>query len=543
MSGTLRPAQVRIPRSQRQKILSLISEFQKLPPTGYEYQAGEMLKKFIDNRSPDAALRAVQKWLEMDDRLGDCYVAFKRKYASSHSFGLIIDHAAELIRRILGPFQVQELVTSSRFGPGASMSVRGLDTNPYRKFNSSEVTSDFRSMAANLITLNPPWCTYLSGSATAVPLLKVTNVGELRTVLKTSEVDRPIVIEPAINTYYQLGVGKMIRRRVERFFRCDLSDQSLNRSLARYGSVTNSLCTIDLSSASDSISHWLVRRLLPDDWFYWCEILRTKWVSLPGVETPVFPRKFSSMGNGFTWDLESLIFYALTWSCAEFHRYNTFWIAVFGDDIVAPSGMYRELRDTLEGCGFILNEGKSFVNSCFRESCGHDYVKGVFVRPVFLRRLDSWFDLIDFCNRLGHRFTNQASFLELRDRLLRFVPVKLSSLSCPPTDRFGQEMSSTAVVRRFDEATPRPCREDKRFLGWEGWTYRHYVPVVRKKAVREPSYLIEGLYHCDRTLSTHEKLRSALSGDALPDVFRRGQVPVKEIVKYKLTTSVAAQWI
>jgi hypothetical protein len=178
-------------------------------------------------------------------------------------------------------------------------------------------------------------------------------------------------VEPTINSWFQQGIGRMIRSRLKRRVGVDLDDQSTNQRLAWLGSISNDLATVDLSSASDLISRKLVEDLLPRDWFFWLDITRSHRVLID--DSWVELEKFSSMGNGFTFDLESLIFYALSWAVTTVEGYNTFWVNVFGDDIIIPAGVKELFLKTFDSLGFRVNENKSYFEGPFRESCGKDF--------------------------------------------------------------------------------------------------------------------------------------------------------------------------
>jgi hypothetical protein len=96
------------------------------------------------------------------------------------------------------------------------------------------------------------------------------------------------------------------------------------------------------------------------------------------------------MGNGFTFELESLIFYAVVKATCEEMGLNDFEInrsvAVYGDDIIVPRAVAPQLYERLTLFGFAVNEDKSFTKGFFFESCGADYYDGHDVRPFFLRR-------------------------------------------------------------------------------------------------------------------------------------------------------------
>jgi hypothetical protein len=88
------------------------------------------------------------------------------------------------------------------------------------------------------------------------------------------------------------------------------------------------------------------------------------------------------MGNGFTFELESLIFFAIA-SCSC----DAGIVSVYGDDIIVPSQYATDVMKNLEMCGFSLNWDKSFIDGPFRESCGGDYFEGFDIRPVYVTGL------------------------------------------------------------------------------------------------------------------------------------------------------------
>lgn len=293
------------------------------------------------------------------------------------------------IREVLGStVSSSEWISSCRFGPGAfnHPSARGL-TSVYDKLQvSPSVTHDFRDLGAILVMSSPSWARSVTDTEmdgfwpfvkpdhlTAVPGNRVTFVP------KTATTERAIAIEPLVNIYAQLGLGKMIRRRLKAIADIDLDDQSVNQQLAREGSIRGYLCTIDLSSASDTVAKEVVRNLLPEGWFSRLDSCRSKIGSLDG--SSFLYEKFSSMGNGFTFELESLIFWALAYSACVLSDTPTL-VSVYGDDIIIPVQAFETLEEILTFFGFTLNKRKSFRNGLFRESCGKDYYDGHDVRPL-----------------------------------------------------------------------------------------------------------------------------------------------------------------
>jgi hypothetical protein len=199
-------------------------------------------------------------------------------------------------------------------------------------------------------------------------------------------IDRVIAIEPDMNMYVQKGIGALIRARLKRLTPCDLDDQKPNQVLARLGSIDGSLSTLDLSAASDSISLSLCREVLPPDWFSAIEHSRSPAGTLPDGRFITY-RKVSSMGNGFTFELQSLLFYAavltvfdLFPSIGKDRRCR-----VYGDDIILPTAYAGIFVEFLSWLGFTTNPDKSFVDGPFRESCGKHYFLGDDVTPFYIR--------------------------------------------------------------------------------------------------------------------------------------------------------------
>jgi hypothetical protein len=90
------------------------------------------------------------------------------------------------------------------------------------------------------------------------------------------------------------------------------------------------------------------------------------------------------MGNGFTFELESLLFYAIAKATAYFTG-TSGTISVYGDDIIIPSQMYHDLTFVLKILGFSVNPDKSFSEGPFRESCGGHFYNGTRVTPFYIR--------------------------------------------------------------------------------------------------------------------------------------------------------------
>lgn len=205
------------------------------------------------------------------------------------------------------------------------------------------------------------------------------------TVPKDAFKRRGICIEPSLNVYYQLGVGNYIRRKLKKVFCIDLKyDQQRHREMACWGSSHGGLATIDLTSASDLICLELVRALLPPLWFELLLSLRSPFTLIGGKWHRL--EKFSSMGNGFTFELETLIFAAICRVVSRRHGFNPDeltsidMLGQYGDDCIVPIELSDDVLAVFSWCGFQTNLKKTFTSGPFRESCGGDFHSGVDVR-------------------------------------------------------------------------------------------------------------------------------------------------------------------
>lgn len=317
-----------------------------------------------------------------------------------------LDDVKKLISVWLGPLPRE--LSMARFGPGATLEDRGRLTTIPDKL-SSRPTSTYAARALLPMWWQTAWARSLVSGYSYRSDPKTVKGNRFTTVPKDATKDRGIAIEPSINVFFQLGVGKVLRNRLKRIG-IDLEEgQSLHRAAARTASVSRRYATIDLSSASDTVATRLVQWVLPQPWLDLLDSLRSPMTNVDGVWHLL--EKFSSMGNGFTFELETLIFAAIA-TVASRQVCDKVEIGVdilvYGDDIIVPSESTQEVLAALRFCGFTPNSEKTFfAESPFRESCGGDYFKGADVRPHFLKELpyepQHWIALANGLRRLGHR--------------------------------------------------------------------------------------------------------------------------------------------
>jgi len=296
-----------------------------------------------------------------------------------------------------------------RFGPGSTFLVKSGRTTVPDKMSIAP------SLTRGAIYFLPQWLGSQWGSAIAA------NHGELSfvpgnrfaTVPKTSKIMRAIAAEPDINVFYQLALGKELRSRLREETGWDLDTaQEIHRQVAEVSSVDKRFATLDLSNASDTVCRTLVKILIPHLWHDQLDGLRSPKTLVDGRW--VMLEKFSSMGNGFTFELETIIFAAISCVVSEeilgYEALLGFDVYTFGDDIIVRDEVFKPLKSVLEFLGFRLNEEKSFSgDDNFRESCGADFFLGKPVRPFFLKEsVDGPQDMVSLANGISALFDRLA---------------------------------------------------------------------------------------------------------------------------------------
>lgn len=395
---------------------------------GSDYLRAEYLSKFNGKGSATSAERrnaAIRKWRDielMNARTNARLRGRDRGYnlLPRITFTRFLEVCQHLISEVLGP--LDDDIVLGTFTGGASTSRRRTDSHPAEKFSGQVDATQDTTLYADLVSRSSE----LYRQYQFMYVRRDVHGADLFTVPKKAEIDRCACKEPDVNMFLQKGVGLHIRKRLRRVG-INLNDQSVNRSLARRGSIDGSLATLDLSSASDTVTKTLILALLPYDWYLYLNDIRSRYVKVEGVYSET--EMFSSMGNGFTFELESLIFWALAKSTA-YLRGISGTISVYGDDIIIPTEMYDDLVWVLAEFGFSVNPSKSFHQGSFRESCGGHYDFGNDVTPFYLKREPTHLtDVIRVANQLRRwstadpaRVYELPGLFALWSELAAFVP-------------------------------------------------------------------------------------------------------------------------
>jgi hypothetical protein len=375
-------------------------------------QLRESIFKKFEDPNPRADAKAISKFLLINDKAGTFKPVVHHSWFDENIGDLkrIVDNFLHPNGHLLaGSFH--DMFLHGELGSGAS--IRGGGGDFYTKMFSSELSttslalySSYRSSIKDL----PAWSEAESFRFSKSHGPRLVEGNRLSCVPKNVDISRTICTEPTLNMWYQLGLGNMLRDRLREFFGINLANVAdVNRRLAYQGSLDSSemsMSTIDLESASDSISLGLCDWLFPQWFSQLLRDLRSPLCRMPDGTTLAL-NMVSTMGNGFTFPLQTFIFSAVVCSVyremgiplSRVDAEKPNW-SVFGDDIVVCRKAYSRVCQVLSILGFTVNEQKSFSEGPFRESCGYDLFKGHMVRGVYLKRLECPQDTFVAFNKL-----------------------------------------------------------------------------------------------------------------------------------------------
>lgn len=416
-----------------------------------------ILKKLDSSMNAETKAAALIKFLKVDSDCKKWELRFEQ-FGDDLLYGQFKDYLYKFWFPELQPIldHDYDVLFRGQIGPGASMGSRGDDF--YTKFFSSRLTCTSQhlyDMYRRYIRNFPDW--------NAGELLRSSDFGEanivegnrLDFVPKNDDISRSICVEPTLNMFYQLGFAAILNQRLKSFTGIDLENQQMkNRELARKGSFNGSFATIDLSSASDSISMLMLRTSLPKGFMAFLERYRCTHSRLPDGTLHELGM-ISTMGNGFTFPLQTILF-----SCIVLAAFRLSGLAprfprgvecgnfgVNGDDIVVPTEIAPKVLRLLRILGFTPNDSKTFVEGPFRESCGGDYFEGKNLRGVYVKRLSSPQELYSVVNQLNLFSTRTGillpSTVQHLTSKLRFLPVP-----CWESDDAGLRVPFS-IVRSF----------------------------------------------------------------------------------------------
>lgn len=211
------------------------------------------------------------------------------------------------------------ILERGRTGPGSALNSDGQSF--YSKLGSSaQLTTtslDLYYLYRSYSALFPTWeAGEILRASQSKSSVRIVDSSKMTFVPKNVDTDRGICVEPSVNMFFQLGLESVLRDRLRSHWHIDLQNQpEYNRVLARIGSRDGNFATLDLSSASDLISVELCRQLLPQYVFETLSELRVNNTVLPDYGLKVDLGMISTMGNGFTFPLMTIILSSIVRAC------------------------------------------------------------------------------------------------------------------------------------------------------------------------------------------------------------------------------------
>lgn len=458
------------------------------------YQASSFFKKYTHLDAVDDAARrnrAINKFLDRDLVCAETSVRFCNLHSIDQHHLARLHRAREICCKILGEFSWDDAVSLCDFGPGASLGVPRRLRHKVNKIGNPNPT--VTGPCHVLLTAYRRWAPLIEG-VLGDPIVVAGNV--VTTVPKTAEIDRVIATEPLWNMFFQKGVGALIKHRLRRIGLDLTHQQEVNRLLACEGSKYGNYATLDLSAASDSISLEFVRFMVPPSWWDAFVITRSPYSEVNG--TRVLLKKIASMGNGFCFELETILFLSLALAvCPSRASKVNVDVAVYGDDIIIRPEVAHDLSGLLGVAGFKINPEKSFITGPFRESCGGHFFDGFDVTPYMLtKELTTVHDLFWFMNSVRRWASRQGESLycdsivrEVYDFVKRFVPPRLRRCLIPPG------LGDDGIMSSFDEACPTPARDCGTVVGMR---YTAFARSPRKRHHDGIPAVLMSIYEMER---------------------------------------------
>lgn len=203
-------------------------------------------------------------------------------------------------------------------------------------------------------------------------------------VPKSFKTPRIIAKEPVWRNFFTSGLRKVIidglkHLRPDVWYYFDIENQDYNRDLAFESSIDERYATVDIKSASDSISAALGCTIFK--LFAKIPWLRAAYMKVGEEYYPC--NIFLTSGHPMTFFCETLFYYAVAIVATKYSqlfydkRHKFLPPRVFGDDVLIDWRAFDMFVSILLSLNIKVNVEKSFTQpSDYRESCGVEYLKG-----------------------------------------------------------------------------------------------------------------------------------------------------------------------
>lgn len=288
---------------------------------------------------------------------------------------------------------------------------------------------------------------------------KVVDHNQITVVPKKATSGRTIAMESEVCNFLQKGIDLEMREKLKRILGIDLSKQGPNQIMSLHGSFGHAECnpyvTLDVRDASNGVLRESVRAVVPPRWFKLLDQTRSSCYMLPGESSSTPYNMFCSMGNGFCFPLETLLFSAIV-IAAHRHCGAPLAFRTYGDDIICRRSVALVVIECLSVFGFRTNVSKTFLFSPFRESCGANWYGGRDVTPgYFKERVSSQNALHAIHNTLRSWPDVQAEVRKLSPVGLRFCVSERDAVDRFTDQAFvvSHDLAMTAPNTKWDKAT------------------------------------------------------------------------------------------
>jgi len=472
----------------------------------------ETFKKFqVDTENVSANVAALMKFLAVNKRAGKWNYErmIKRAGYRNHTFVEPIFNLMrfELHKALVMSDEGMYFENVKRYlncGPGKSSGCDGFDF----------FTKLFQSVTCSSLDLYRGYCTMIYDTVWGFAeerrrlqfgLPIIIDYCSMFFAPKNYKISRPAGTEPVLNMVIQKAISGVFEKVLLMYFGINIQFQQLvNREMARIGSIDGSFDTLDLVSSSDLIALLLCKGLFPQQAFEWMLYSRSRRIKLPSELLEVakksdkdakFPKgnllhlnMMSTMGNGFTFSMQTLIFVVLV-KCVynyldipfvktilstdkvtgvvSIKRLGNY--SVFGDDIIVVPQATGLVMKMLDALGLEVNEIKSCYSGYFRESCGSDQYFGFNVRPVYIKGLNTLQErFIAFNTTLEWSALNNTPLPRFTNAILDMIPKK---------DRLWVPRLETEDAGLRCPEPYLPIRFLRHFQYKGFWLYEKYVPI------------------------------------------------------------------
>lgn len=471
-------------------------------------------KKVEKGYSEESLRRAVDDFIAIDRALPD-----QPNFADTDILGF----SRALILRVYKDINLAEM--SPKHGPG---SVANCTLRDKRDLSTSykDLEKVFRPI---------PWFRSLRDAVEQLADVldrpcKQYGLSEFAFVNKDSSGPRIIGLEPAEYMWCQQALKQRVYDHLEHSKwtrgQVNFTNQEINRNL------TSDLWydTLDMSKASDRNSFVLVKALYEKTsiWPY-MEASRTPGTVMPDGSVLIY-KKFAPMGSAMCFPTMALTFYAIAVAtlhlrCKMALRLALKNVFVYGDDLVVPTGHFRELQEVFNNFHIQFNSNKCCTTGRFRESCGLDAFAGVNVTPVRLRKphIEDALGLKSVVehhnNLMSARYHCAAS--ALRDAFYEHGFLKLACFNAVTVPASNLPNLSILHWEGYpdEQVTPR-CKGGRWFV--QGWTL---VPRKRRgKVASEKRYYREVLSR-GGVVGELPKPRVRLFAERYTAVLKRKKIP------------------